>query len=51
VIPDSQLIIEYLNEIHKVDLNEHLTPEERSIAVAFQRMVDEHTYWYVLFNE
>lgn len=50
VIPDSQLIIEYLNKIHKVDLNQYLTPEERSIAVAFQRMVDEHTYWLMVLN-
>lgn len=45
-IPDSQLIIEYLNKLRDVDLNRHLTEEQQAVAVAFQRMVDEHTYWY-----
>ncbi|VDI17743.1 Hypothetical predicted protein [Mytilus galloprovincialis] len=49
-IPDSQLIIEYLNKLRDVDLNRHLTEEQEAVAVAFQRMVDEHTYWLMVIN-
>lgn len=44
-MPDSQLIIEHLNDIREVDLNSHLTEEERATAFSLQRMIDEHTYW------
>ncbi|CAC5384905.1 unnamed protein product [Mytilus coruscus] len=49
-LPDSQLIIEYLNKLRNVDLNKHLTEEQKAVAVAFQRMVDEHTYWLMVIN-
>ena len=44
-IADSQLIIEYLNKEKGVDLNAHLTEEQKAIAWAYQMMVEEHLYW------
>ncbi|KAH9494841.1 hypothetical protein Btru_017946 [Bulinus truncatus] len=50
-IPDSQFCIEYLNKKLGIDHNKHLSKEEKSIAKAFQVMVDEHLYWtLVLFR-
>ena len=46
-IADSQLIIEYLNKEKGVDLNAHLTEEQKAIAWAYQIMVEEHLYWWV----
>lgn len=42
---DSQLIIEYLEKEFKVSLNSHLTPEERALAWAIQKWLEEWTYW------
>lgn len=47
-MPDSQLVIEHLNETRGVNLNSHLTEEENAMAVSLQRMIDEHTYWLMV---
>ena len=44
-IADSQFCIEYLNDKFNMDLNKHLSDEERSIARAFQKMAEENLYW------
>ncbi|XP_033726852.1 failed axon connections homolog [Pecten maximus] len=31
-----------------MDINEGLTAEQRAVARAFQKMVDEHTYWIMI---
>ncbi|XP_041361937.1 failed axon connections homolog [Gigantopelta aegis] len=45
VVADSQLCIDFLNKEMGIDLSAHLTPEERAIARAFQKMVEENSYW------
>ncbi|WAR17889.1 FAXC-like protein [Mya arenaria] len=50
---DSQLIIQYLEEEFKVNLNAHLASKERAIAWAVQKWIEElnvYTRW-VIFND
>ena len=42
---DSEFIIEFLNKEFNVDLNKHLTPEQKGIGRAVQKMVEENLYW------
>ena len=44
-IPDSTAIIDYLTEAFDLDPTEGLTDEERGVARAFHRMLDESTSW------
>ena len=44
-VADSQFCIDYLNKKLGIDLNAHLTPVEKSIARAFQKMTEENLYW------
>lgn len=46
-VADSQICIEYLNEKLGIDLNEHLTAEEKAIGRAVQIMLEDHLYWWV----
>ncbi|XP_013418980.1 failed axon connections homolog isoform X3 [Lingula anatina] len=48
-VADSQFCIEYLNKERGIDLNAHLTAEQKAIARAFQKMTEENLYW-VLFS-
>ncbi|XP_023931415.1 failed axon connections homolog [Lingula anatina] len=54
VVADSQFCIEYLNKERGIDLNAHLTAEQKAIARAFQKMTEENLYWtmcYVTFGD
>ena len=50
LIPDSSLIQRYLTETYGIDLDKHLTPEQKAIAEAFRRMTEEHLYWTGVYN-
>ena len=43
---DSQLCIEYLSKVFNVDLNAHLTIEQKAIARSVSRMTDEALRWF-----
>ena len=45
VVEDSQLSIEYLSKVFNVDLNSHLTIEQKAIARGIARMTDECLKW------
>ena len=47
---DSTFIILYLKEKLGVDPDAHLTAEQRGMAVAIQRLIDENLYW-VMVND
>ena len=49
-VADSQYCIEYLNKEFNVDLNKDISTLERSIARAFQKMTEEHFFWYDIEN-
>lgn len=44
-VNDSTHIIEYLQQKYGNPLGEGVTPAERATMLAFNRMIDEHTYW------
>ena len=44
-IADSEFCIEYLNAKHGINLDQNYTAKERGIARAFQKMLEENTYW------
>ncbi|XP_046563077.1 failed axon connections homolog [Haliotis rubra] len=44
-VVDSQFCVEYLNRKLNINLNSHLTEEQRAIAHAFRKMAEENLYW------
>lgn len=44
-ISDSRLILNYLKSTYGNTLDAHLTLEQQSIAIAYQRLLEEHLYW------
>ncbi len=49
-IADSSSIIEYLTRACDVQLDSDLTAEQRAIATAYQRMLEEHSYWGIVYG-
>ena len=47
-IGDSQFCIEYLSKKFDIDLNKHLTLEQKAIGRAFFKMTEESLKWYIL---
>ncbi|XP_002731577.1 failed axon connections homolog [Saccoglossus kowalevskii] len=50
ILSDSSFIIEFLNKEFKVDLNTHLSPSDRAVARAFQKMTEENLYWTLVYS-
>ncbi len=44
-LADSELILEYLDEISQGGLYGKLTPGEKAIGTAFARLAEDHLYW------
>jgi glutathione S-transferase len=49
-LADTSLIIEHLQGRYGVALDATLTPAQRGIATAFQRLFEENLYWAVLYT-
>ena len=50
LIGDSELIRGYLEQRYKLDLDQGLDPAARATAHAFARMLEERTYWAVVYS-
>ena len=50
IMGDSSLIIERLKKVYQVNPDDHLTSEERGIAVAIERLVEENLYWAMVYD-
>ncbi len=48
VVADSGFIIEYLKERYGDPLDATLSPQERAVSTAFQRLFEENLYWAVV---
>ncbi|WP_250656384.1 glutathione S-transferase family protein [Alkalimarinus coralli] len=49
-VADTSLIIDYLKKQNSIQIDDHLSPADRAVALAFERMMDEHLYWAILYN-
>lgn len=49
-IADSRLIVHYLKSTYGDPLDAHLTPEQKGIATAFRRLLEEHLYWVGMYS-
>src|SRR6476661_2469468 len=47
-IADSTFIRWHLEKKYKIDFDRGLSPEQRAIAWAFEKMLEEHLYWAVV---
>jgi glutathione S-transferase len=48
VMGDSVFILDHLRRAHGVELDAHLTPEQRSVGWALERMLEDHLYWAII---
>ena len=48
VLGDSVFILDHLKRAHGVDLDAALTPEQRSVGWALERMLEDHLYWAIV---
>ena len=48
VLGDSVFILDHLRQAHGVDLDTWLTPEQRSVSWALERMLEDHLYWAIV---
>jgi len=46
---DSQFIIEHLQKKHGDTLDANLTPEQKAVGHTIRRMLEECTYWYIVY--
>lgn len=49
-VPDSEAVIAYLSKKYEIDLDEHLSVEEQAVARAFERMLNEHAYFGMVYS-
>lgn len=49
-IADSGLIIDYLKQTYGDSLDVHLTPIQKALAIAIERMLEEHAYWTIVYT-
>ncbi|MBE9031889.1 glutathione S-transferase family protein [filamentous cyanobacterium LEGE 11480] len=49
-IGDSTLVIDYLKATYGDPLDADLTPEQQAIALAMQRLIEDHFYWALVYS-
>lgn len=48
LVADTSFIVEYLKKTYGDPLDAALSPEQRGVALAFQRLMEENLYWAVI---
>ncbi|MBE9077809.1 glutathione S-transferase family protein [Romeria aff. gracilis LEGE 07310] len=49
-VADSGFILDYLKRTYGDRLDQHLSPQEQSVSLAFCRLMEEHLYWATLYS-
>ena len=49
-IPDSSFILEYLSSEFNIDLDSHLSIQEKAVSHSFQRLFEESLVWVMAYN-
>lgn len=49
IVADSEVIIAFLSRKYSVDLDQDLSSEQKAISRALERMLNEHTYWCLVY--
>lgn len=49
-IPDSSFILEYLSKEFNIDLDSHLSVQEKAVSHAFQRLFEESLIWVMVYR-
>lgn len=49
-VPDSSFILEYLSNEFNVDLDSHLSVQEKAVSHAFQRLFEESLVWVMMYR-
>jgi glutathione S-transferase len=49
-LADSRVIIRYLQQHYGDSLDEHLSAEQNAMALAWQRLLEEHLYWVCMYS-
>jgi glutathione S-transferase len=49
-LADSSIIIEYLQAEYNVDLDKHLSNEQKAITHSCKIMIEEHLYWALIYH-
>jgi glutathione S-transferase len=48
VVADSVFIRDYVEKTYRIDLDAGLSPEQKAVAWAVERMVEDHLYWAII---
>ncbi len=48
IVADSTFIRDHLQSTHGIDFDKGLTPEQRAIGWAFEKMCEDHLYWAIV---
>ena len=48
IVADSTFIRDHLQSVHGIDFDKGLTPEQRAIGWAFEKMCEDHLYWAIV---
>ena len=49
-VADSAIAIEHLNKAYGIHMDGHLSLAERAVSRAFEKMLEEHLYWALIYN-
>ncbi|MAZ65622.1 MAG: glutathione S-transferase [Kangiellaceae bacterium] len=49
-IADSEFVMDYLIKTYRPDFDQSLTDEQHGIGTALSRMLNEHTYWVMVYS-
>ena len=48
-IPDSELIINYLSKQYEIDLDSHLSEDQKILSSLLNKLYSEHLYWIMIY--